>query len=78
MKNPTSEHDVLVIFSDKGFGLKNTEFVAKKKVRFSGKVEEGVKSIVFLDNGDDVGVVYCEKTAKHFVKLFEEDSSVKF
>ena len=29
LKNAISDDDVLVIFTDKGFGLKNTEFAAK-------------------------------------------------
>lgn len=27
---------------------------------------------------DDVSVAYCGKTAKHYQKLFEENSSVEF
>lgn len=78
MKNAISDDDVLVIFTDKGFGLKNTEFAAKKKIRFLGNVEEGLRSVIVFSSGNDVNVAYCGKTAKHYQKLFEEDSSVEF
>lgn len=78
LKNAISDDDVLVIFTDKGFGLKNTEFAAKKKIRFLGNVEEGPRSVIVFSDGNDVSVAYCGKTAKHYQKLFEENSSVEF
>ena len=51
---------------------------AKKKIRFLGNVEEGPRSVIVFSDGDDVSVAYCGKTAKHYQKLFEENSSVEF
>ena len=78
LKNAISDDDVLVIFTDKGFGLKNTEFAAKKKIRFLGNVEEGSRSVIVFSEGDAVSVAYCGTTAKHYQILFAETSSVAF
>lgn len=76
MKTIVSADDVVVVFAQKKFVHGGNKFIQNGRIRFSGRVEEGARSILVVAEGEKTVLVYSDKSVQHHKKQLESEFSI--